>query len=191
MRVDILILYLICQTLAFEIPLSNVRDDLQDQLPLILPPDSPSGKDICVIPRKHSFVGLLVLGRSQATLRSIYHHGTHAYPNIRRRWDANSSPSQSSYAEYSWEAGGTDSLRAESRPTTIQRVADRKKESIDQLIEQTRMGQYDHSLSSEWVLDNIPGPNISDKETVLSFARMAANAYMFEPGTGYWKDVST
>lgn len=42
---------------------------------------------------------------------------------------------------------------------------------------------------SAWTIDDIPGPNISDKETVLSFARMASNAYVQEPNTGDWQDV--
>lgn len=42
---------------------------------------------------------------------------------------------------------------------------------------------------SAWTVDEISGPNITDKETVLSFARMAANAYVQEPFTGDWEQV--
>lgn len=41
-----------------------------------------------------------------------------------------------------------------------------------------------------WNIDELPGPNVSDKETVLSIANMAANAYIMEPGTEDWSDVS-
>lgn len=33
-------------------------------------------------------------------------------------------------------------------------------------------------------------PNVTDKETVISFAKMAANAYTELPHTGDWKEVS-
>ena len=38
-------------------------------------------------------------------------------------------------------------------------------------------------------MDEVSGPNITDKETVISFAQMAANAYILVPGDGEWKDV--
>lgn len=42
---------------------------------------------------------------------------------------------------------------------------------------------------SAWTIDEIAGPNITDKETVLSFAKMASNAYILVPHTGEWEDV--
>lgn len=42
---------------------------------------------------------------------------------------------------------------------------------------------------SAWTIDEIPGPNVTDKETVLTFARMAANAYAEKEHEGDWKDV--
>jgi lipase ATG15 len=43
---------------------------------------------------------------------------------------------------------------------------------------------------SAWTIDDIPGPNITDKETVLTFARMAADAYIQVPYTEDWEDVN-
>ena len=40
-----------------------------------------------------------------------------------------------------------------------------------------------------WTMDDIPGPNVTDKDTVLSFALMAANAYVQKPGQADWEDV--
>jgi len=38
-------------------------------------------------------------------------------------------------------------------------------------------------------MDDIPGPNITDKDTVLSFAYMASNAYVEKPGLPDWDEV--
>lgn len=43
--------------------------------------------------------------------------------------------------------------------------------------------------SSAWTIDQVAGPNVTDKETILSFARMAANAYVQEHNKGDWLDV--
>ncbi|KAH7400993.1 Alpha/Beta hydrolase protein [Phaeosphaeria sp. MPI-PUGE-AT-0046c] len=43
--------------------------------------------------------------------------------------------------------------------------------------------------ADDWIIDDVPGPNVTDRETVLSFARMASNAYILEPNTGEWEDV--
>ena len=42
--------------------------------------------------------------------------------------------------------------------------------------------------ASEWVMNEVPGPDTTDKETVLSLARMSWDAYTQEPGTGEWQD---
>jgi putative lipase involved disintegration of autophagic bodies len=41
-----------------------------------------------------------------------------------------------------------------------------------------------------WSIDEVAGPDITDKQTVLDLAKMAANAYIMEPGTEKWADVS-
>jgi lipase ATG15 len=43
---------------------------------------------------------------------------------------------------------------------------------------------------SDWVTEDISGPNVKDKETVLTFARMTANDYIQEPGSGDWQEIS-
>lgn len=39
-------------------------------------------------------------------------------------------------------------------------------------------------------MDELAAPNITDKDTVLSLANMAANAYVEVPGTENWEDVN-
>lgn len=41
-----------------------------------------------------------------------------------------------------------------------------------------------------WTIDDLSGPDVTDKETVLNLAKMTANAYIMEPGTERWEDVS-
>lgn len=80
--------------------------------------------------------------------------------------------------------------KARSRALNIQRLADRRRETIDSILEVGRMtGKAVDLPLSAWTTDEVPAPNITDKETVLSFARMASNAYILEPHTGDWEDV--
>lgn len=81
-------------------------------------------------------------------------------------------------------------LVVRSQRISIQRLRDRRKESIDSILDVGRMTGSIPSLPiSAWTTDEVPGPNVTDRETVLSFARMAANAYVLEPHTGDWFDV--
>lgn len=50
-------------------------------------------------------------------------------------------------------------------------------------------GQAQTLNTNAWSLDEISGPNITDKGTVLSLAKMTLDAYTQEPFTGEWKDV--
>ena len=81
-------------------------------------------------------------------------------------------------------------LRVRSDPLSIERLVDRSASNINSILDFGRMTGRAMSLpASDWTIDEISGPNVSDKETVLSFARMAANAYILEPYTGEWEDV--
>jgi lipase ATG15 len=81
-------------------------------------------------------------------------------------------------------------LRAKSETLSIQRLAERSKGTIDGILDWGRnTGRPVHLAASDWTIDEIAGPNVTDKETVLSFARMASNAYILEPHTGEWVDV--
>lgn len=42
---------------------------------------------------------------------------------------------------------------------------------------------------SAWTVDEVPAPNITDKDTILTLALMAANAYVEKPGEADWEDV--
>jgi len=77
-----------------------------------------------------------------------------------------------------------------SETTKIQRLVDRTQPGVNSLLENDGVQGQAASLPPwMWSMEDVPGPNVSDKKTVVSFAWMAANAYILEPGTGEWKDV--
>jgi lipase ATG15 len=125
------------------------------------------------------------------SLRHIFHHGTYKYPNLHRRLDVpENAPVWMVADESSAERERVPPLRARSDPMNIQRLADRSRETIDGILEFGRMrGKPVRLAAEDWTIDEIAGPNITDKETVISFARMASNAYILEPHTGEWEDV--
>ncbi|TKA65567.1 putative lipase ATG15-1, partial [Cryomyces minteri] len=124
------------------------------------------------------------------TLKHVFHHGLYQYPDLHRRLDIHGGAPL-------WVAGDDGDgrepaprLRVQPRPQRIQRLADRRRSRVESLLEAGRMqGQAMPLPPSAWTVDETQGPNITDKETVLAFARMASNAYILEPHTGEWEDV--
>ena len=85
----------------------------------------------------------------------------------------------------------TGPLHARSRQIPIQRLSDRRMSIVQNLVSSARLTGLPPSLDpSAWILDEVLAPNVTDKETVISLALMAANAYTEEPGTGEWEDVN-
>lgn len=131
------------------------------------------------------------LGVRNFTLRHIYHHGTHDYPYLHRYLDVR----RGAQLLIRDEDGASKELapeRLQVRASTqhVQRLADRRKSAIDTLFDYAAIHGEAMSLpSSAWTIDEIPGPNFTDKSTVVTFAKMAANAYVEEPWTGKWEDV--
>ena len=61
---------------------------------------------------------------------------------------------------------------------------------VDPMVALGRERGYVSVMSPDaWTMDDVPGPNITDKETVLNLAIMAANAYVQTPGKGDWLEV--
>lgn len=80
-------------------------------------------------------------------------------------------------------------LVARSGTMNIHRLKDRRPSVVDPRVAAAReYSQVWASPEDEWSLDSISGPDITDVGTILSFAQMAANAYVETPGTGDWKD---
>ncbi|KAI9824330.1 MAG: hypothetical protein M1819_000890 [Sarea resinae] len=158
---------------------ASIKDaDTLPALPVIPPlggPDTSPG----VLSGDHDF-----------TLRHVFHHGTYKHPRLHRRIDIHPESQV-------WTAMDEDDtpvpatpLHARSTSTSVQRLVDRRRTTIESLLTDARMSGTATVLSpSAWTIDDIRGPNVTDKETVLSFAKMAANAYVQEPHTGEWEDV--
>jgi lipase ATG15 len=82
-------------------------------------------------------------------------------------------------------------LVARSTPMNIQRLKDRRPSVVDPMVAAAREEGGFWALSpSAWTMDNLQGPDVTDKETVITFAQMAANSYVEAPNTGDWKDVN-
>lgn len=81
-------------------------------------------------------------------------------------------------------------LRARSGATTIQRLVDRRPSVVDPLVAVSREMGFVSVLSPDaWTLDETPGPNITDRDTVVSLAYMSANAYVERTSDGEWLEV--
>lgn len=81
-------------------------------------------------------------------------------------------------------------LKARSDATRIQRLVDRRPSVVDPIIAASREGGYVSVLSPDaWTLDDIPGPNITDRDTIVSLAYMSADAYVETPGDPQWTEV--
>ncbi|KAL9586968.1 MAG: hypothetical protein Q9212_000570 [Teloschistes hypoglaucus] len=125
------------------------------------------------------------------TLRHIFHHGVYEYPDLHRRRDVRPGDIVWTAAEGEEGRVRVAPLHARSRQLPIQRLSDRSIPVLQNLISTARRtGSAVELGPSAWTLDGVPGPNITDKETVVNLAIMAANAYDAEPGTGEWEDVN-
>lgn len=58
------------------------------------------------------------------------------------------------------------------------------------MLETARLtGSSGNFPPSAWTVDEITAPNVTDKKTLLTLARVAGNAYVELPQTGEWEDV--
>lgn len=81
-------------------------------------------------------------------------------------------------------------FRARSRSERIHRLVDRQVSTIEPQIAAAREhGQFQILDANAWSLDEVYGPNVTDKESILSLAKMTLDAYTLEPFTGEWQDV--
>ncbi|KAJ4349889.1 putative lipase atg15 [Didymosphaeria variabile] len=124
------------------------------------------------------------------SLKHIFHHGTHKYPELHRRLDVPENTAVWMVEDDRTEREAVPPFTIRSEAVTIQRLKDRSKETINGILDWGRMtGKPVTMVADDWTVDEIAGPNVTDKDSVLTFARMAANAYILEPNTGGWEDV--
>ncbi|KAF1921179.1 autophagy related lipase Atg15 [Ampelomyces quisqualis] len=109
------------------------------------------------------------------SLRHVFHHGTVQHPQLHRRLDVGAPGPR---------------LPLKTAPLSIERLADRSREAVDGLLEwASAKGRPVLLAAADWTVDEVPAPNVTDRATVLSLARMASDAYMPTPHTGDWQDV--
>ncbi|CAK7202424.1 Putative lipase atg15 [Sporothrix eucalyptigena] len=125
------------------------------------------------------------------TLRHIYHHGTHQYPELHRKIDIHQRDAEVWLdAEDGYPRHQLPPLRAKSHAAPLERLVDRRPETVDPMVAFAREQGYITALSLDaWSVDMVPSPNITDKTTVLNLAYMASNAYVETPKEPDWDDV--
>lgn len=127
---------------------------------------------------------------ARQTLRHVFHHGTHRYPDLALRLDIPEDAVVRVEGEDGLTVQPNPKIRARSQPISIQRLADRSPARIDKLLDTGREKGSPVILdASAWVVDELPGPNITDKESVLGFARIASNAYILDHDDPEWSPV--
>lgn len=141
---------------------------------------SPNSKSSSLSSRKvHDF-----------TLRHIYHHGTYIDPKLHKRLDIRPNEVIWITEESQSERFNEGSFRVQSRQLKIQRLLDRSTAVIGSLIRYAQASGFAATLEpSDWTMDEVSGPDIDDKETILNLASMTANAYIKKPKTGEWENV--
>ncbi|KAI1247611.1 putative lipase atg15 [Eutypa lata] len=125
------------------------------------------------------------------TLRHIFHHGTYEHPGLHRRKDILEPEAEVWLAESDgYAAERIPSLKAKSQPRKIERMVDRRPSIVDPMVAEARQrGAIFASSPSVWTVDDVPGPDVTDKETVLTMALIAADAYVEKPGMPDWEEV--
>ncbi|KLU82041.1 hypothetical protein MAPG_01120 [Magnaporthiopsis poae ATCC 64411] len=126
------------------------------------------------------------------TLRHVFHHGTHRHPRLHRRQDIHKSDADSIWlaAEDGHAAHRLSALTAKSRPGKIQRLVDRRPSVVEPMVAEARQRGSVSVLSADaWSLDDVPVPNIADKQTIVNLAYMAADAYVEKPTLPDWEEV--
>ncbi|KAL4903616.1 putative lipase atg15 [Aspergillus multicolor] len=129
------------------------------------------------------------------TLRHIVQRGAYEYPELHRRLDIKPHTQLRTVSEDGIKdtepAALNIPLVASSEPITIERLADRRLSVIEEHLAAARTAGSAVALdSSQWAMDTVAGPNVTDKKTVLTFAKMTANDYIEVPGTEDWEDVN-
>ncbi|KAL7266735.1 putative lipase atg15 [Rhizina undulata] len=166
-------------------PVAAAPDPLPPlQLPIVPGDISTPGP---VIGGGNGHSGGVIEGEHTFTLRHILHHGTYQYPQLLRRMDIHQNTLVVTEDDPVVQA--RPSFSASSRAHPIQRLADRSVDTMENYLFSYRAGIPTTFAADAWTTDVIPQPNVTDKTTLLTLARIAANAYIQSGGTEDWVDV--
>lgn len=131
-------------------------------------------------------------GEHTFTLRHIFHRGTYEHPDLHLRLDVPPT-SQNAFAfdDESVHSPAPQTLKVRSEDYEIERLADRSWGSVEKHLDYASLTGVPAPLhASQWTTDEIPGPDTSDKETVLNLAYIAANSYVPGKDDVQWSNVS-
>ena len=88
------------------------------------------------------------------------------------------------------QPGRAKVVQLSSMPTKIQRLQNRQMSTVKDLLSEARYFGRPASLpSSDWTTDEMLGPNVTDRDTIVALASMSANAYdQKQQGNWDWVD---
>ncbi|KAK7203351.1 Alpha/Beta hydrolase protein [Myxozyma melibiosi] len=118
------------------------------------------------------------------TLRQVFHHGTDEFPKLHRRLDV---PAEFHIASAGDEESTAFELSSVDRQAT--RMAKRDCDSVESYLEKVRTREIVGVQDFDWVHEIIPTPNITDRDTLVTLAKMTADAYVGLPDNANWLDV--
>lgn len=129
------------------------------------------------------------------SLRHIVHRGTYRNPDLHKRFDVHPASSLMIAADGDHDevslVASIPTFTLDGNSIQIERLKDRQPSTIDGYLAHARyFGQTVALDASAWTLDDVMAPNVTDKETIINLAYMAANAYVPVVGEGEWTNVS-
>ncbi|EXJ90362.1 hypothetical protein A1O1_03461 [Capronia coronata CBS 617.96] len=128
------------------------------------------------------------------TLRHVFHRGTYRDPELHKRYDFRPQAPVLVTTDDDELVASIEKpphFTARSSPVEIERLVDRQPNSIEEHLRYARLTGAPAVLgASAWTMDEVKGPNVTDRDTVINLAIMAADAYSPVPGEGDWLDVS-
>ncbi|EGE01068.1 hypothetical protein TEQG_00122 [Trichophyton equinum CBS 127.97] len=123
----------------------------------------------------------------QFSLRHVFHHGTYENPMLHKRLDVEPDADLWMESEDGQKIELPKTFEASGQPVKIQRLTDRRPEVVEGRLQAARNpGLANFIPPPEWTIDDVSGPDITDRQTILSLAKMTANAYIQKPGTSEW-----
>ncbi|KAM5457613.1 putative lipase atg15 [Microsporum audouinii] len=145
-----------------------------DQIALV--PSKDTGEDPKSLRTTHQF-----------SLRHVFHHGTYENPLLHQRLDVGPDADLWMQSEDGERIELPNTFEASGQPVKIQRLTDRRPEIVESRLQAARNpGLASFIPPPEWTIDDVSSPDISDRQTILSLAKMTANAYIQKPGTAEW-----
>ena len=134
---------------------------------------------------------LLPSNHHEFTLRNIFGQGLYSEPEFYQRIDVEQGAAGKTLSrrDDGDDEDFTGPFTVQSIPTKIFRLLDRKIADIEPLLSAARYwGQPPELPESAWTLDDLPAPDATDRDTVLNFALMAANAYNEDESDPEWEN---